>query len=56
VEKVVDLRKKWQILEKRGGFEANSHVAIFGERVADFPQIRQYFNNSEVNNFFKKHF
>jgi hypothetical protein len=35
--KVVDLRKRWRICEKSGGFEANSQVASFGETMADFP-------------------
>jgi hypothetical protein len=52
-----------RICGKGGGFEKKvadfrklAHVAIFGESVADFPQIRQFFNNSDINNFFKKHF
>jgi hypothetical protein len=56
-------KKNPRICEKGGGFEKKvadftkmAHVAIFGESVADFPQIRQFFNNSEVNNFLKKHF
>jgi hypothetical protein len=42
--KVADLRKRWQILEKSGGFEANSQVVSFGETMADFPKIRQFFS------------
>ena len=34
--KVEDLRKRWRILEKSDGFEANTQVASFGETMEDF--------------------
>ncbi len=46
-EKPTDLWKKWRILEKSGGFEANPAGREFGgETLEDFPYIRRFLNIS----------
>jgi hypothetical protein len=46
MEKGGGFEKKMADFRKSGGFEANSQVVSFGETMANFPKIRQFFSNS----------